>query len=152
MNLLIPPLRDRSDDILILAQHFLDHWNGELRKKLIGFEAAVRRAFLVYSWPGNIRELDNVVYRSVALGDDDRYIRMEHLPDTLRNRGGISSPRASGQTLRSEVAFFEKGLIVAALEQHNWHVTRTAERLGLSRVALGQKLKKYGIKRPAKVS
>ncbi|MBT3601620.1 MAG: sigma 54-interacting transcriptional regulator [Candidatus Latescibacteria bacterium] len=151
MTLTIPPLRDRTDDILLLAKHFLTHWNQKLGKNVVGFEAQVRQAFLQYDWPGNIRELDNVVYRSVALADDDGHIGLGHLLDTAVSAGHRTLTRRAPQnSLKDEMAGYEKELIIAALKENKWNVKLTAEKLNLSRVALGQKIKKYEIKRPPK--
>ena len=150
MTLTIPPLRDRSDDILLLAKHFLDHWNHKLSKSVTGFDGQVRRAFLDYHWSGNIRELENAIYRGVMLADDDGMLGLEHFSDMFGVQDKMMRPKVPLKTLKAEVETYERDLVVVALEENGWNVTRTAEKLGLSRVALGQKIKKYGIERPQK--
>ncbi|MGA1198820.1 MAG: helix-turn-helix domain-containing protein, partial [Candidatus Latescibacterota bacterium] len=150
MGVIIPPLRERSDDILLLAKHFLEHWNHKLGKNVVGFETPVRQAFLSYAWPGNIRELDNVIYRSVALVDDGEKIGLEYLPEAFQAGAKALTPAVPTQTLKAEMADYEKEVILVALADNHWHVTNTAEKLGISRVALGQKIKRYGIQKPNK--
>ena len=80
----MPPLRDRGNDILLLARYFIDHFNKQTEKDLRGFTEAVAGKLLDYSWPGNVRELRNVMERAVALAQHDKII-VEDLPDPIRN-------------------------------------------------------------------
>lgn len=149
MTLKIPPLRERTEDILLLAKHFLEYWNRKMNKNVVGFDPMVHQALLRYEWPGNIRELDNEMYRAVALANDGEQIKIEYLSDVFQsNKEDNARHKIPTQTLKAEVASYEKELIIAALEANKWNVKGTAEKLEISRVALGQKIKKYGIQRP----
>ncbi|MDX2059572.1 MAG: sigma 54-interacting transcriptional regulator, partial [Gemmatimonadales bacterium] len=126
----VPPLRDRPEDIAFLAERFLDQVCrrfGVLPKRLAG-EARERLAG--YDWRrNNVRELRNVIERAVVLADGD-VIRVEHLPPNL----GAAAPDPTGDDMsfQAQRTRAERQIVLAALERHDWHVTRTAESLGLA--------------------
>lgn len=133
----IPPLRDRQDDIPLLAMHFLHNHARRYRKQLDRFDTAATMALLEYPWPGNVRELDHVVERGVLMAQGDA-IRAEDLglrpvPDSAR--------RLEDMTL-DEV---EAVLIRKALARFDGNVKQTAKELGVSRSALYRRLAKYGL-------
>jgi len=146
----LPPLRERRDDIPLLAEHFLERLARVARKPVRGFTAAALAALAAHDYPGNIRELENEVERAFALADADTYIT----PDLLSARfaEGMVSPSdgGSGGPLRAAVERFEAQLVRDALQRNGGNQTRTADDLGLSRRALIDKLQKYGlVARPA---
>ena len=132
----LPPLRDRREDIPALADHFLAAHAARYRKSLAGFEDAAVRALSDYPWPGNVRELDHAVERAVLMTQGDR-IRVGDL--ALRS-ARESSARLDDMSLEEVEAF----LIKKALARHG-NVTQAARALGLSRSALYRRLERYGL-------
>jgi len=147
----LPPLRERRKDILSLADHFLGSFNREFKTTFRGFDDEVQDLFLKYQWPGNIRELRNVVERSVLLSTKDK-IGVECLPWKMRGdrkaptsemsdaSAGILLPK-SGVNLDD----VEKELMMQALDQTEQNQTKAAKLLGLSRDALRYRMKKFGL-------
>jgi DNA-binding NtrC family response regulator len=133
----LPPLRERREDIPLLATHFLHRQTERYRKPLTGFEAGAHQALLEYRWPGNVRELEHTVERAVLLAPSDK-IRAEDL--NLRGRSA-EIPALDEMTLDQ----VEQTLIRKALARHDGNVTRAAEALGLSRSALYRRLQQYGL-------
>jgi DNA-binding NtrC family response regulator len=128
----LPPLRERRDDILPLAQHFLPKQTQRYKKELSGFADGAVKALLAHPWPGNVRELEHTVERAVLLAQGDR-IRASDL--------GLSMP--AGASLRLEdltLEEVERTLIQKALERHSGNVSQAAAALGLSRSALYRRL------------
>jgi DNA-binding NtrC family response regulator len=142
----IPPLRERREDILLLARFFLDHLNRELGRAVEGFTREAESALTEYRWPGNVRELRNVVERAILLSDASR-IEAASLPlKVLAPAGpaGGPQPPVSGKTVWS-LADWEKYAIELSLRQFHGNKTRAAEALGVSRQTLRSKIKDYGI-------
>jgi two-component system response regulator AtoC len=145
----LPPLRHRVDDVPVLLQHFLGLFNESLGLEIEGFEPEAVKALSAYSWPGNIRELENVVERAMVLADGVR-IGVEDLPDGLRDPKG-SVKGASGNLSSDELSVkkrtweLEKHLIGRALEVTGGNRTRAAELLDLSYRALLYKIRDYGL-------
>ncbi|MFN7975133.1 MAG: sigma-54 dependent transcriptional regulator [Acidobacteriota bacterium] len=134
----VPPLRDRREDIPVLAQHFLRQHAGRYRKALGGFAAAAMRALLEHSWPGNVRELDHAVERAVlmARGSD---VEVGDL--ALRAAGSDAGARIEDMSLED----VERLLVQKALARHDGNVSRAATALGLSRSALYRRLQRHGL-------
>jgi transcriptional regulator with GAF, ATPase, and Fis domain len=141
----IPPLRDRGDDIVSLAEYFVKYFAVRLRKPVTDIAAAVRRRLRDYDWPGNVRELQNVIERAVILASG---------PTIDLDAVGLS---AKAHQLRQEptsgvvmLAETERRAILAALDLAHWRVSGrggAAERLGLKPTTLHAKMKKLGIRR-----
>jgi nitrogen regulation protein NR(I) len=156
----LPALRDRVEDIEPLVRFFLGQFGERLKKRIDGIEPACLEAFRAYSWPGNIRQLENVLERMVLLSDTSR-LRVEDLPEELAGAARPLPGDAEGETAsagsRAETGFkdivrrrtqlLERELIEKALEETGGNVTRTADRLGLSRKGLQLKMKELGIRR-----
>jgi len=147
----LPPLRERVEDIRLLAEHFLHQFADRTRPtKQVGvFTAAAMRLLENYSWPGNIRELENVIERAVALAHpDDQMISPELLPASLVDNLFPQSETITGQeqcNLSKAIAHAEKYMILAALQKHEGNRTRTAKSLGIARPTLILKMKKHKI-------
>jgi DNA-binding NtrC family response regulator len=155
----LPPLRERQEDIGLLAEHFLGKYNERLGKKIKAIDEAAMRFLATYLWPGNIRELENVLERCVLFCDDDA-IRTEHLPPDVRGNepaasaaAGIVIPedelRMEGglkDQVKAATANLEKQFIVRALEQTGRNVTRAAQLLKISRKSLQTKMKEFGLR------
>jgi DNA-binding NtrC family response regulator len=128
----LPPLRERSDDIPLLVHHFLKRFAVQFKKKARRFSRPALLALEEYPWPGNVRELENAVQRAVALADGQT-IDLRHLPTTTRN--GLERLHAAN-SYDEEVRRFKRRLILRALNEHGWSKTQTARALGVSRAYL----------------
>jgi DNA-binding NtrC family response regulator len=133
----IPPLRDRREDIPLLAAHFLRQHAQRYRKRVTGWEAAALRALSEHPWPGNVRELDHAVERAVLMTAGPE-IKADDLGLRL---GGEREARLDDMSLEEVEAF----LIKKALARYDGNVSRAAEALGLSRSALYRRLQRYGL-------
>lgn len=146
----IPPLRERREDIPVLAAYFTNEFNREFKKNVRGISRETEKAFVNYSWPGNIRELKNVIERAMILENED-YILPEHLPVELLSPKTETSEIKPAQdaevrlpTGGLDIEEVEKGLIMQALEQTKWNQTKAARLLNLSRDALRYRMQKFG--------
>lgn len=136
----IPPLRERKDDIEVLAKHFINKFSSEHKKIIKGIDKEAMSLLIAYSWPGNVRELGNVIERAVVLADGD-YITTENLPDKLKKVENITQL----STLKTYLSDYEKNLILKLYNAHNRNKEETAAALGIDLATLYRKLKKYGI-------
>jgi transcriptional regulator with PAS, ATPase and Fis domain len=141
----VSPLRDRRDDIVPLAYRFIEEFNLEYDRKVIGLSANAEEALLRHSWPGNVRELRNVVQRAVALTPGP-LLTAEHLTPTLPVES--PSPAAAGRTTPEPTSIrdMERRLIIEALKRTGNDKTRAAVELGISPKTLYNKLAKYKIR------
>lgn len=135
----VPALRDRSEDLMMFADHFLDEANADLEKEVIGFSDEVIEAFKNYSWPGNLRELKNTIKRAVLLTQDS-IIPLKVLPHEI----------ASANKIDDSYSFFknknEESLLLDALEKAQGNKSKAARLLSIDRKTLYNKLKQYNIK------
>jgi DNA-binding NtrC family response regulator len=145
----LPPLRDRADDITQLAEFFLRRYNARFRKNILGVTDSTLAMLKKYWWPGNIRELENLIERLVAVGDKD-YISEEDLP--LEFHFAQLEPQGTrGDNLFEEATnTFERNFILRALEKCGWNVTGTAEYLGVPLSTLKYKMDKLEVRQLAK--
>jgi len=143
MEIDLPPLRERSDDILLLAKLFLQEYNKEINRHIQKFAPKTEELILAYSWPGNVRELKNVIERGAILCQND-VLLPEHLPVELQKGGeSVSSPRASlGKISLQEM---EKYHILEVLKLVNGNKSQASRILDISRSTLREKLKSYQI-------
>ena len=151
LQLLIPPLRERPEDIPPLIDHFVGHWNRELGRSVKGPSDEALELLMAYRWPGNVRELRNVIERAILL-ESEEWILPEHLPLEIVEAGG-SGARVIQTRLHAEggivpLADAERMAIERALEQTGGNKTRASEALGISRQTLRTKLKEYRIETP----
>lgn len=152
----IAPLRDRGDDVLILARHFIDKFNRQYGRRISGLSDEVAQIFLQYPWPGNVRELENLLERIFILEDDD-VVLPTHLPDRILRtvRAGVPSSAGGGHahaaTLPPEGGFhdataaFQRALLVRALKDADNNLQKAATSLKISRHALRHQMLKLGI-------
>lgn len=145
----IPPLRKRTSDIPELANYFLEKFNQEQGRRIRGFTANALQAMATYRWPGNIRELKNVVERAVVLAQGEM-LEIEDLNlSTLRlpsDSGEISL--SAGTYQPSTLDDIEKNHILATLQATKWNKSRTSELLGIERTTLDRKIKRYNLNPP----
>jgi len=141
VELHVPPLRDRRDDILPLARLLLAEAAIRMDRKISGLAPGAADQLLRYEWPGNVRELENAMERAVALARGSR-VDLEDLPEEIRQ--AFPKPVVGGETVQllSEV---ERDYILAVLELNGGNQTRTAKQIGIGAATLYRKLKKYGI-------
>ena len=149
----IPPLRERTEDILPLTGHFLEKFNRKLKMKVEGLSPEVRDCLLAYPWPGNIRELEHLVERMILMAEGP-IITMAIVPPEIVRAAHEPRPAAPGMTetpgrdvLKSHMEEMEKQIIARCLEECDGNVTRAAERLGLSRKGLQLKMIKHRLRK-----
>jgi len=138
----VPPLREHIEDIPELVEHFIEKCGRVLGKKLEGIKPHALRKLEEYHWPGNIRELENVIERAVVLASG-RVIEVEDISPSLDGSRMLS---AGGDMEITTVEEMERRLIVAALERFGWHQKRSAEVLGIGVRTLRDKMKKWDLK------
>ena len=149
----VPPLRERREDIALLATHFLGLFSREYGKRQKTLRPEAMELLLQYAWPGNVRELRNVIERMVIMVPQES-IAFDDLAPSLRLRGASEAPPAPGPadamegSLREAKDEFEKAFILRRLREMHWNITRAAERLGIERSNLHRKMKAYGIEGP----
>lgn len=143
----LPPLRERGDDVIVLAQRFLERYNATHGSRFTVIDPEVQRIFKTYAWPGNVRELSNLLERICILEDGDTVLA-RHLPQRILRDAGkpaaaASSADAGGYAEQS--AQFQRGLIRSALQTQDGNLGRAAESLGLTRHALRHQMIKLGL-------
>ena len=148
----VPPLRERGSDILLIAEYFLGKFNRCFQKEIKGFDESCRRKLLSYSWPGNIRELKNVIERIVILSNEE-WIQTKKLPSEIQNFEGDNDGVAleqenhvvgeEGFSLDDKLDSIERCYLVEALEKFAGNQTKASEWLGVSRFALRRKIEKH---------
>jgi DNA-binding NtrC family response regulator len=151
----LPPLRDRCEDIEPLVRRFLGVFNARFEKKVARIEPELLTALKDYCWPGNIRQLENAMERMVLLSDSDS-LGVGALPEEIASEvfsatggkaPGLDPTIGFKEKIRRQTQAMERGLIEEALAETDGNVTRTAEKLGLSRKGLQLKMKELGIRR-----
>ena len=166
VNIVLPPLRERPGDIPLLVDHFLREAAEACERDVEGFDTESIRVMQDYAWPGNIRQLENVVERAVLLARD-RMLSVGDLPPELTGRGdsGVAGPtdpggpppaarplsplgEPSGKSLREALEEPERQIILRALREHHWNRAATAESLEINRTTLYKKMKRLGLDDP----
>ncbi|MFQ6049142.1 MAG: sigma 54-interacting transcriptional regulator, partial [Phycisphaerae bacterium] len=139
----LPPLRNRREDIPLLVQHFVQRSAAELAVPRPDVSDQATAFLAAYNWPGNIRELQNVIERAVLLADGGT-ISSEHLPREIASQ----TPQARSDPADSSLFGYEKAIIVKALIENDWNQSRAARALGISRDNIRYRIKKYNIRKP----
>jgi two-component system response regulator AtoC len=149
----VPPLRERKEDILPLAVYFIEKFNKKLDRTVMHVDSRVKEIFVRYGWPGNIRELENLIERLVLMAGGDTIV-LEEIPAELKL--AASAPQVSRpdglekpfkDVMKSHMEEVEKQAIVQCLEECGGNVTKAAQRLGLSRKGLQLKMIKYNLRK-----
>jgi two-component system response regulator HupR/HoxA len=152
ITLSVPPLRERSADILPIADMLLVRAGQELGRPDVRFAKDVQANLLAYAWPGNIRELKNEIYRAVALSDgqvvaasafSQRVLYGQSAIHGSSNSGNLALPQSG--TLQERIDAMEAVILRETMLRHRWNKTHAAKELGLSRVGLRQKLARFGL-------
>lgn len=136
----IPPLRERKEDLPLLIKFFFDKIKSEMEKEIKSIDEEVFSYLLQYDYPGNIRELKNIIERLVVLSEDGKITR-DDLPEHIQTKD------MNGETLRSYRSKAEKEFIISALENNKYNMTKTSEQLGISRRQLFNKIEEYKIEK-----
>ena len=146
----MPPLRDRPDDIPALAEFFAAKHSDAIGRKILGLSAGVVEKLVAFDFPGNVRELENEIRRMVALAKDGEYLTTQNLSPMLLAAPPRDAPARHGfapvgATLKDKVENLEKHLVREVLQRHRWNQSRAASELGLSRVGLANKIRRYDL-------
>lgn len=149
----MPPLRERKEDILPIAYHFLEQFNSGLGKNIEGFDSNAVTKLTQYDWPGNVRQLRNAIERAVILCDKE-LISLKELPFTDEVEQLIERVPSTNEELKrikkeirqKAVGEVEKNFVINALALNNWNVTQAAKKVGLQRPNFQNLMKKHGIK------
>ncbi|MEO0288444.1 MAG: sigma-54 dependent transcriptional regulator [candidate division WOR-3 bacterium] len=147
VNINIPPLRDRKEDILIIAEHFLEKYCIKMNKKIKGFSEGVKEVFLRYDWPGNVRELENAVESSCALTTGD-VIDVKNLPSHLFGNVMHSNKVdfiPINRPLKETMDYYEREYLIQLLKFCNGNITKASQIAQIARQNLHSKLKLYNI-------
>lgn len=148
-SLTIPPLRERREDVSALAEFFLEKYAGVVGRRVLGFTSEVLAILSRHRFPGNVRELENEVQRMVAVAEQGGYISERHLsPGFEKLRFAETLPQGleiTGGTLKEMVEGMEARIVESTLARYQWNQTQAAQDLGLSRVGLANKIKRYGL-------
>jgi transcriptional regulator with PAS, ATPase and Fis domain len=154
----LPPLRERIDDIPMLVVHFMEKYNKRLNKKIQGLEPEALEILQEYAWPGNIRELENMMERMILFSDGP-LVQAKDLPEPLKETDTVKIPlpvlaAAQGadasmkDIVKQAAAGLERDLIGKALEETGGNVTQAAKKLKISRKSLQVKMKELGLREP----
>lgn len=165
LPIFLPPLRERKDDILSLVNHFVDKFNSTYGSKIEGLNTECRDLMLQYGWPGNIRELENVIEHAFVI-ENEKWISVASLPDSIRGlsrvgvRSAVASDNSRSDSLAGAPSFaldlsnldfqsqkeeFEKHFIISALKVFNGKINQTALHANIPKKTLLRKLEKYGL-------
>lgn len=148
----VPPLRERKEDIPLLAEHFIELYAAREKKAVSGLSQGALGLLMDYHWPGNVRELENAIERAVIL-ETGRVIGPSGLPENIRAEAGLAAEMLSDRddqkryenARKSALEAFDRRFLADALERAQGNVTKAAEAIGLDRRNLHRKLQKYGI-------
>ena len=139
VEIYLPPLRERDDDIFLLAEHFLALYKKKYNKPKLVFDNSTFKQFESYNWPGNVRELQHSIERAVILSDSDKLMPN----DFFLNKTGVKKEEAVNDTFNLEE--IEKNIIQKAMAKYQGNITKVAKELGLTRTSLYRRMEKYNI-------
>jgi two-component system response regulator HupR/HoxA len=147
----VPALADRPEDIPVLTRFFVEKYAGVVGRRVLGVTTDALKHLEAYPFPGNVRELETEVQRMVAVAEQGGYIALRHLSEKISstpiNDGSPGGFVPSGGTLKDMVESLERAIVVKSLDRSHWNQSKVADDLGLSRVGLANKIKRYDIKR-----
>jgi two-component system response regulator HupR/HoxA len=147
----VPALADRPEDIPVLTRFFVEKYAGVVGRRVLGVTTDALKHLEAYPFPGNVRELETEVQRMVAVAEQGGYIALRHLSEKISstpiNDTGSGGFAPTGGTLKDMVESLERAIVLQALDRSHWNQSKVATDLGLSRVGLANKIKRYDIKR-----
>jgi len=145
----VPPLRDRKEDIPLLADHFLRKFAVGDRKNIKAIASDAMVSLASYNWPGNVRQLENVIERAITLNCHDSVVPVEDLPFDLRDGAGVQRPKSAAPSynlsLKELLSQTERNYLIELLERTKGSVSKAAELASIDRTNLHKKLHKYNI-------
>ncbi|MEN6376252.1 MAG: sigma 54-interacting transcriptional regulator [Smithella sp.] len=141
--IVVPPLRERKTDIILLANHFIEKYARELNRKIVSISPPATDLLVNYHWPGNVRELENCIERAVILCSDG-VIKTHHLPPNLQKSDDASILESKG-TLPDMLTSLERQMITDALKHSRGNMAKAARSLGLTERVMGSRVSKFGI-------
>jgi Nif-specific regulatory protein len=141
----IPPLRSRNEDIVAMADFFLQRYIQQTKKRIMGFSGDAKEKLLFYSWPGNVRELENAVERAAVLTPEGETIKGNALFSDFSSI--TKKEQYAGKNLKDAMNIFKKQFLTSALDANGWNQTRTAAELGIQRTYLSRLIKELNISR-----
>jgi len=155
VSITVPPLREKKDDIPLLGYHFLKKYAKEVKKNIKSISVDAMNMLIAYSWPGNVRQLENVIERAVVMAEGDT-VTTEYLPFVVRDEithPDASIPKTSSELKESKkkiretaVESIEKSFILDALTRNDWNVTKSAREVGMQRPNFQALMRKYNIR------
>jgi Nif-specific regulatory protein len=140
--IMVPPLRERKTDIMLLADHFVEKYAAEHQKKINRISTPAIDMLMSYHWPGNVRELENCIERAVILSTDG-VIHSYHLPPSIQTAG--SSEKRGGETLKDMISNIEKEIIIEELKRSQGNMSKASRALGITERIIGLRVEKFGI-------
>ncbi|MBI4518096.1 MAG: sigma-54-dependent Fis family transcriptional regulator [Deltaproteobacteria bacterium] len=140
----VPPLRERREDVALLAKHFLERWQSDTGRRLAGISDEALALLGEYAFPGNVRELKNEIERAATLADDSEPILSNLLSEKVR-QGEVPADGAPPYDLRTALRKFERQFVLDVLNRNRANVSQTARDLGLTRAGLQRKLRELGV-------
>lgn len=143
INIQLPPLRNRKDDLPILVNYFIESFNAKFKRNIKHFSSSAFDILMEFNWPGNIRELENVIEHCFVLCNSE-IIQVEHLPKKLR-QFDLQSVSTNLKSSLSNIQKFEKEVIINTLKKHNGNKAKTASELNIHPTTLWRKMKNLGI-------
>ena len=149
INIQVPPLRERVEDIALLAEFFINRFSQQPKI----FTKKALEKLNQYSWPGNVRELQNEAERLAVFTGNDTYIKEDFLSDKIKNKDNSTqfisflNANHSGKVMKKAISQLERQMISQCLKQEGWNKTKVAKKLGISRAALVSKVKEYKLER-----
>ncbi|WP_066506311.1 sigma-54 interaction domain-containing protein [Abyssisolibacter fermentans] len=146
INLNIPPLRERKDDIPMLVNYFINKTNVEYNKKTKGVSKEVMEIFMQHKWPGNVRELEHIIEAAISINDIEE-IGIEHLPKKFNSSSFSRFDQNKIPSLTSAVRELEESIILQALNESDWNISKTAKLIEIPRQTLQYKIAKYNIRK-----
>jgi Nif-specific regulatory protein len=138
----VPPLRQRGNDIITLAEYFMRGYAAEVNKKMTSISTSAINSMLQYPWPGNVRELENAIHRAVILADDEM-LHMGHLPLAVQHRA--QNPEARPRGIGARLEAIEHEMLVESLRKYGGNISAAAEGLGLTRRIMSLRLKHFSL-------
>jgi DNA-binding NtrC family response regulator len=152
LSINLPPLRERKEDIPLLCDHFIERYNRELKKSIKGISPQALGCLKTYLWPGNIRELESVLYESIVMSEN-AWVEISDLPKRIRESNLkkntemiLEEKKAFGETIKDLKERAERAMIIEVLRETHGNRSKAAQRLGISRKSLFNKMKLYGIR------
>jgi two-component system, NtrC family, nitrogen regulation response regulator NtrX len=145
LNIKLPPLRERREDIPLIVEHYVQHFCNEHGIKIKRLDPEAMKKLALYPWPGNVRELKNFIEKMVVLAEPEEVRVPDILPFFENSNPRLDAARYRNLTLSEAKKRFEREFILEQLEESSWNITRTAGALGIPRTYLHKKVKQMGL-------